>query len=81
MLSPSLARALSNLARKKAGVEVDWISIADARELTRLGLAKRDLQGWTITDAGLEAFEAQPETLDARETPEGVPETLPLRRS
>ena len=35
--------ALHNLADKQAGGDVDWISIADARALTELGLAKRTL--------------------------------------
>jgi len=50
--------ALDNLARKQAGEEVDWISIADARALTDLGLAERTRAGWTITPAGMAALEA-----------------------
>jgi hypothetical protein len=45
--------ALHNLADKQAGREVDWISIADARALTELGLARRNRAGWEITAAGL----------------------------
>ena len=44
--------ALRNLASKKASVEVGWISIADARALTDLGLADRVSSGWRITPAG-----------------------------
>ena len=48
-LTPSLLAALNNLSRKKAGEEVDWINIADARELTELGLAERNREGsWPI---------------------------------
>lgn len=49
--------ALRNLARKKAGHEVDWITIADARALTALGLAIRDRAGWVITPAGEAALD------------------------
>jgi len=51
-LSPAQFDALSNLARKKAGDEVGWVAIAQARELTDLGLALRTRSGWEITDAG-----------------------------
>ena len=60
-LSHSLRAALENLHRKDAGVSVDWISIADARKLTELGLARRSHQGWMITDAGQEAYRVQPD--------------------
>ena len=39
-LSAQLLAALENLGRKKAGEDVDWINIADARALTDLGLAE-----------------------------------------
>jgi hypothetical protein len=52
-LSEGQRIALENLARKRAGQDVDWISIADARALTDLGLAERTRAGWVITDAGL----------------------------
>ena len=39
-LSARVIAALENLADKKAGEEVGWISIADARALTNLGLAE-----------------------------------------
>lgn len=45
--------ALKNLSRKKAGEQVDWINIADARALTDLGFAERTGAGWTITPAGV----------------------------
>jgi hypothetical protein len=59
-LSGPLSAALDNLHRKKNGLEVDWINIADARALTELGLAVRSHQGWSITDAGEEAHSAEP---------------------
>lgn len=57
-LSARLLAALDNLARKKAGQSVDWINIADARELTDLGLAERSREGWNITAAGVAAIAA-----------------------
>jgi hypothetical protein len=51
-LSPAQFDALANLARKKAGDEVGWVAIAEARELTDLGFALRTRSGWEITDAG-----------------------------
>jgi hypothetical protein len=50
--------ALRNLAAKKAGVEVGYISIADARWLTDLDLAERTRAGWQITEAGEAALKA-----------------------
>jgi len=44
--------ALRGLRAKKAGRDVDWINIADARALTELGLAERNREGWIITAAG-----------------------------
>ena len=44
--------ALRNLSRKKAGLEVGWIVIADALGLTDLGFAARNPSGWQITAAG-----------------------------
>lgn len=58
VLSDGQAAALRNLGRKHAGHEVDWIGIADARQLTEMGLAVRSREGWDITPAGLEALEA-----------------------
>lgn len=50
--------ALRNLARKKAGEDVDWINISDARALTDQGLAERTGGGWVITPAGTAALTA-----------------------
>jgi hypothetical protein len=58
-LSTPLLAALENLGRKKAGQEVDWINIADARALTDLGLAQRTPAGWIITAAGAAALDAR----------------------
>jgi len=51
-LTPGQFTALSNLQRKKAGQDVDWINISDARALTELGFAERTGGGWVITAAG-----------------------------
>lgn len=51
-LSPGQLIALQGLSSKKAGNEVDWINIADARSLTDFGLAARDREGWHITEEG-----------------------------
>jgi hypothetical protein len=51
-LSEGQRRALRGLRTKKAGGDVDWINIADARALTELGLAQRNQEGWVITAAG-----------------------------
>ena len=51
-LSDGQFLALSNLARKQAGEDVDWINISDARALTELGLAERNREGWKITEEG-----------------------------
>lgn len=52
ILTDAQFEALRNLAHKKAGDEVGWIGIAEARALTELGLAERNRSGWQITDAG-----------------------------
>jgi hypothetical protein len=57
-LTARLIAALENLAAKKAGKEVDWINIADARALTDLGLAERSREGWDITSSGAAALAA-----------------------
>jgi hypothetical protein len=57
-LSAPLLAALENLGRKKAGKEVDWINIANARALTDLGLAVRAPAGWVITPAGAATLDA-----------------------
>jgi hypothetical protein len=51
-LSSGQLTALRNLARKKAGLQVGWIVIADALGLTDLGFAARNRSGWQITAAG-----------------------------
>lgn len=56
LLSAPLLAALQNLERKRAGLEVEWINIADARASTDLGLAKRTQSGWVITEAGASAL-------------------------
>lgn len=68
-LSPSQLVALRNLARKRAGKQVDWIRISEAIALTDMGLATRGREGWNITPAGLEALEA----LDPTEPPGAPP--------
>lgn len=44
--------ALRNLAEKSAGKVTAFLRIADAQNLTELGLATRSQQGWDITAAG-----------------------------
>lgn len=44
--------ALRNLSLKSGGALTAFINIADARQLTELGLAVRSRQGWEITAAG-----------------------------
>jgi hypothetical protein len=58
-LSASELVALRNLSDKKAGRQVDWISISCARALTDLGLAERNQGGWQITSQGEAALLAQ----------------------
>lgn len=48
--------ALRNLAEKKAGADVPFINIADARRLADLGYAIRSHQGWDITPEGSAAL-------------------------
>jgi hypothetical protein len=52
ILTPGQRTALENLSSKKAGGDVDWITIADARALTEIGLAERNRSGWQITALG-----------------------------
>ncbi len=59
-ISDKQLSALRNLADKQAGGDVDWISIADARALTDLGLAKRTPSGWVITPEGTALVQGQP---------------------
>ena len=57
-LSDGQLAALRNLSEKKAGGDVGYISIADARTLTDLGLAERNRAGWQITVDGEVALRA-----------------------
>jgi hypothetical protein len=67
VLTEGQLAALRNLSDKKDGDLVGWISIAEARGLTELGLAVRVRSGWEITAAGLAALASEP----ARQEPEG----------
>ncbi|HEX4180677.1 MAG TPA: hypothetical protein VHY32_07785 [Caulobacteraceae bacterium] len=58
-LSRTQLDTLRNLARKKAGGEVGWVAIAEARALTALGLATRNRSGWEITADGEIALGSQ----------------------
>ncbi len=69
-LPDRLLAALDNLARKKAGADVDWINIADARALTDRGLAQRSREGWDITAAGLAALAARDAGAPGRAPPD-----------
>ena len=71
--------ALHNLSRKKAGDEVNWITIADARSLTDLGLAERNASGWQITEKGAEVILASNATTDAVNDGETFTTTTPFR--
>jgi hypothetical protein len=71
-LSAPLRAALENLHRKKNGLAVDWINIADARALTELGLAVRSHQGWSITEAGEAVHSTEPQQSDDGEDPNRV---------
>jgi hypothetical protein len=57
-LTDGQLHALRNLADKRAGNITAFVNIADARQLTELGLAIRSRQGWDITAAGLERLAA-----------------------
>jgi hypothetical protein len=52
-LSDGQLSALKNLSRKSEGALTAFVNIADARQLTELGLAVRSRQGWDITAAGI----------------------------
>ena len=45
--------ALRNLSEKREGNVTPFLRIADAQQLTELGLASRSRQGWDITTAGM----------------------------
>lgn len=51
-LTSGQLQALRNLAKKRDGVVTPFLRIADAQQLTELGLASRSRQGWDITAAG-----------------------------
>ena len=68
-LSDGQLAALRNLSEKKAGGDVGYISITDARSLTDLGLAERNRAGWQITvdgEVALRAYEAGAQNDEAR---------------
>jgi len=71
-LTPELLAALENLERKKAGKDVSWINIAQARALTDLGLAERTGSGWVISAAGVAALAAY-RTDEARDGADPIP--------
>lgn len=52
MLTKSEAAALRNLAEMSGGSVTAFLSIADARRLTDLGLVQRSRLGWGITPEG-----------------------------
>jgi hypothetical protein len=70
-LTASQLHALQNLSRKRAGEEVPFVNIGDARALTELGFAERSREGWDITPTGA-AFLARQAPLGSSdpETPE-----------
>ena len=51
-LTETQVHALRNLAERRAGNVAPFVRIADAQQLTELGLASRSRQGWDITAAG-----------------------------
>jgi hypothetical protein len=51
-LTASQLHALQNLSRNRAGEEVPFMNIGDARALTELGFAERSREGWDITATG-----------------------------
>jgi len=59
-LSPEQFGALRNLALKKSGKAVGWISITEAQRLAELGLAERNRSGWGITPEGEAALIGSP---------------------
>ncbi len=76
-ISPTELLALRNLAEKQAGQAVAFINIADARALTELGLAKRAMGGWEITQEGVALINAQ--AADAAPTPADGGSLISLR--
>lgn len=57
-LTESEIRALRNLADKHAGNVTPFLRISDAQQLTELGLASRNRQGWAVTAEGLDHLAA-----------------------
>ncbi|MHB8528898.1 MAG: hypothetical protein ACYC8V_05215 [Caulobacteraceae bacterium] len=79
-LSDGELAALRNLSRKKLGLDVDWITISDARALTDFGLARRDRGGWQITTQGEAALHAAHDDVDAQvEGQNIISMTMPAR--
>lgn len=79
-LSDGQLSALKNLSLKSEGALTAFVNIADARQLTELGLAVRSRQGWDITAAGIawlkrvDGGEPRGETRDATPLPFAPPE-------
>lgn len=69
LLNDGQLAALKNLSRKRDGAMTAFLNIADARQLTELGLAVRSRQGWDITAAGT----AYLERVGAGETQDSTP--------
>lgn len=77
-LTDGQLQALRNLAAKRSGVITDFVNIADARQLTELGLAARSRQGWDITAAGLACLDVVDGSGDDRGS--SVRDLHPVRR-
>lgn len=73
-LTTSQLHALQNLSRKRAGEDVPFVNISDARALTELGFAERSREGWDITSIG-SAFLARQAPLGSSETDDPEPPT------
>ncbi|MEH6676070.1 hypothetical protein [Phenylobacterium sp.] len=65
-LTEGQLHALKNLSRKKAGGEVPFVNISDARVLVELGLAVRSRQGWDITPEGARLLAPPPSSDNQR---------------
>ena len=73
-LTASQLHALQNLSRKRAGDEVPFVNISDARALTELGFAERSREGWDITPTGA-AFLARQAPLESSDPEAPEPPT------
>jgi hypothetical protein len=73
-LSPGQLDALRNLGRKSAGNDTAFVNIADARQLTELGLATRSRQGWDITAAGAAYLASRQDNDGDEPTPSNIHE-------